>query len=90
MTGTTTAPKNPSWRPGDYLTGQYNLPMGITMLETLQLVPVGLRLEVAILVNEGSKVRGSCSFNGERGVRAKKAIDDSLVFLGFTGAGGVQ
>lgn len=29
------------WNPGDYATGKYNLPMGLTMLETTELVQVG-------------------------------------------------
>lgn len=29
------------WNPGDYATGKYNLPMGLTMLETNELVQVG-------------------------------------------------
>lgn len=29
------------WRPGEYVTGRYNLPMGLTMYETNELVSVG-------------------------------------------------
>ncbi|KPA23494.1 hypothetical protein shim_01020 [Shimia sp. SK013] len=29
------------WNPGDYVTGRYNLPMGLSMLETMELVEMG-------------------------------------------------
>ena len=29
------------WRPGEYATGRYNLPMGITLYETNEFLPVG-------------------------------------------------
>ncbi len=29
------------WNPGDYVTGRYNLPMGLSMLETMELVEAG-------------------------------------------------
>jgi hypothetical protein len=29
------------WSPGDYVTGRYNLPMGLSMLETMELVEMG-------------------------------------------------
>lgn len=29
------------WEPGDYVTGQYNLPMGLVMYETIELVEMG-------------------------------------------------
>jgi hypothetical protein len=48
------------WRPGEYVTGRYNLPMGLTMYETNELVSVGdgTMIKIRFATPKGSSLMG--------------------------------
>mgnify|MGYP004051213641 CR=1 FL=1 len=55
----------------------------------LETIAVRKCLKKAVLIDEWSEVRDGWSFDCKSRVVLQKALDDGLVFLRFTGAGGV-